>query len=92
MDLAFENDVSFYFHADVKRLAIILVGYSSFWPSRFQDRFHIFGGCFHAGFYLTVLICCPTALPNIYHSWGKEKGRGKRYREIGWCLKKWKDF
>lgn len=28
MDLAFENDVIFYFNADAERLAIILVGHS----------------------------------------------------------------
>lgn len=69
MDLVFENDVIFfYFHADAKRLAIVLIGYLSLRPSSFQDRVHILGGCFHTGFYLTALICCPMVLTNIYHS------------------------
>lgn len=79
MDLAFENDVIFYFNADTERLAIILVGHSiPLWPSSFQDRFHVFGGCFHTGFHLTAL-----TLTNIYYSCRKETGRRKNERDEG---------
>lgn len=68
----------FYFHADAKRLAIVLIGYLSLRPSSFQDRVHILGGCFHTGFYLTALVCCPMVLTNIYHSWKRRKEEGKQ--------------